>query len=69
MLSLVQLGSLEQLSERLPGHEAVCELQQLFQLAEAYGFAEWLEFDPSIVRGLAYYTGTPKRLLALRSAP
>ncbi len=30
---------------------------QLFEIAEAYGFADWLIFDASVVRGLAYYTG------------
>lgn len=38
--------------------EAVQELERLFSLAEAYGFASWLVFDSSVVRGLAYYTGT-----------
>ncbi len=33
------------------------ELQRLFQLLEAYGCADWLVFDASIMRGLAYYTG------------
>lgn len=37
---------------------AVEELQQLFALADAYGFSDWLVFDVSVVRGLAYYTGT-----------
>jgi len=36
---------------------AVQELKQLFELAEAYGLAEWLVLDLSVVRGLAYYTG------------
>ena len=34
------------------------ELRQLFDLAAAYDFADWLTFDASLVRGLAYYTGT-----------
>jgi histidyl-tRNA synthetase len=38
-------------------HEGVRELRQLFSLAADYGIAEWLRFDPSLVRGLAYYTG------------
>ena len=38
-------------------HAAVVELRQLFALAAAYGIAEWLVFDASVVRGLAYYTG------------
>lgn len=33
------------------------ELQQLFKLLDAYGCAEWIQFDASIMRGLAYYTG------------
>ena len=37
--------------------EAVADLKQLFSLAEKFGYAEWIEFDASIVRGLAYYTG------------
>ncbi|KAG0591150.1 hypothetical protein KC19_1G153900 [Ceratodon purpureus] len=37
---------------------AVTELKQLFALAEGYGFQDWLHFDASVVRGLAYYTGT-----------
>ena len=36
---------------------AVAELRALRTLAEGYGISEWLEFDGSIVRGLAYYTG------------
>jgi histidyl-tRNA synthetase len=38
-------------------HEAVLELRELFALAEGYGYSDWLQFDASIVRGLAYYTG------------
>ena len=34
------------------------ELNDLFNLLREYGFGEYLEFDFSIVRGLAYYTGT-----------
>jgi len=34
------------------------ELEQLFALSASYGCAQWLRFDPSLVRGLAYYTGT-----------
>jgi histidyl-tRNA synthetase len=33
------------------------ELERLFELLDAYGLAERVEFDASIVRGLAYYTG------------
>jgi histidyl-tRNA synthetase len=37
--------------------EAIADLRRLFTLAEAYGYAEWLVLDASVVRGLAYYTG------------
>lgn len=37
--------------------EAVSDLKQLFSLADKYGFSEWIQFDASVVRGLAYYTG------------
>ena len=33
------------------------ELVELFHLAEIAGFAEALEFDISVIRGLSYYTG------------
>ena len=39
------------------GAEAVADLRRLWALAEGYGYAEWLVFDASVVRGLAYYTG------------
>lgn len=37
--------------------EEVKEMLRLFELSEAYGFRDWLVFDASVVRGLAYYTG------------
>jgi histidyl-tRNA synthetase len=37
--------------------EAVKQLEQLLTLCEAYGISEWVVFDASVVRGLAYYTG------------
>jgi histidyl-tRNA synthetase len=38
-------------------HEGVKDLKRVFELAEAYGFKDWLVFDPTVVRGLSYYTG------------
>ena len=35
----------------------VDELKRLFELADDYGFGDWLVFDASVVRGLADYTG------------
>eukprot|EP00899_Mesostigma_viride_P002862 jgi/Mesvir1/12577/Mv10327-RA.1 len=59
ILQSMQIQSLDAL-EALLGAEspALAELRQLFVLAEAYGYADWLKFDASVVRGLAYYTGT-----------
>lgn len=37
--------------------EAIADLKQLFSLAEKFGYSEWIQFDASVVRGLAYYTG------------
>lgn len=54
-LAVTEVGELEGLlgSE----NEAVQDLKRLFALAEAYGYADYLVFDASVVRGLAYYTG------------
>ena len=45
--------------EEILGKEsaAVTELTSLFSALDAYGISGWIEFDASIVRGLAYYTG------------
>jgi histidyl-tRNA synthetase len=37
--------------------EAVDQVKRLFALAQDYGIADYLVFDASVVRGLAYYTG------------
>jgi len=58
ILAALSLRSLDELATVLgPEHKVVVELNELFALAEAYGIADWLVFDASIVRGLAYYTG------------
>jgi histidyl-tRNA synthetase len=44
----------EMRSAIIPGSE----LGQLFAAVEAMGLGDWVDFDPTIVRGLAYYTGT-----------
>jgi histidyl-tRNA synthetase len=36
---------------------AVLQLTKLMTLCEAYGIEDWILFDASVVRGLAYYTG------------
>jgi histidyl-tRNA synthetase len=45
--------SLDEIAD-LPGG---AELITLFKNAKDYGIADWIEFDPTVVRGLAYYTG------------
>lgn len=59
ILEVMACRSIDELQAALGPSEAVAELQLLFQLAEGYGYGEWLEYDASVVRGLAYYTGAP----------
>ncbi|KAK6149058.1 hypothetical protein DH2020_016583 [Rehmannia glutinosa] len=58
LLQILSVKSLTKLEEKLGSSvEALADLKQLFSLAEKYGYSEWIQFDASIVRGLAYYTG------------
>jgi len=58
IVATMSLQSLDELQDVLGAdHEAVRELQELFSLAQGYGYERWLQFDASVVRGLAYYTG------------
>ncbi|XP_021669094.2 histidine--tRNA ligase, chloroplastic/mitochondrial isoform X2 [Hevea brasiliensis] len=58
LLRVLSIKSLTKLEEILGGPgEAVADLKQLFSLAEKFGYSEWIQFDASVVRGLAYYTG------------
>jgi hypothetical protein len=57
ILQVMGCRSLAALRETLGPCSALADLEQLFALAEGYGFAQWLECDASVVRGLAYYTG------------
>jgi len=56
--SILSIKNLDELTNSL-GKEssAVSELNSLFDSIDSYGILEWVEFDASIVRGLAYYTG------------
>ncbi len=53
-LALREAGDLRNLKEENGGKES---LLSLFQLLEASGIGPYCEFDPTIVRGLDYYTG------------
>lgn len=59
VLACPDLNALRELAAKAGVAEGsgMTELEQVFSLAEAYGFGEWLKFDASLVRGLAYYTG------------
>ncbi|GAX26234.1 histidyl-tRNA synthetase [Fistulifera solaris] len=58
ILQALQMESLVALAEYVgadtPGLQ---DIQRLFLLAKDYGIADYLVFDASVVRGLAYYTG------------
>lgn len=54
----LSLKSIDEIGERIGAeHEAVTELRSFFEMVAAYGYGEWIVFDASVVRGLAYYTG------------
>jgi histidyl-tRNA synthetase len=58
IVELTSLRSLDEVAVALgEEHQGVRDLRQLFSLAEDYGYRPWLQFDVSLVRGLAYYTG------------
>ncbi|GFP80809.1 histidine--tRNA ligase [Phtheirospermum japonicum] len=58
LLQILSVKSLAKLEEKLGDSvDALADLKQLFSLAEKYGYSDWIQFDASIVRGLAYYTG------------
>ncbi|KAL5699336.1 histidine--tRNA ligase [Ranunculus cassubicifolius] len=58
LLKVLSVKSLSKLEEILGSSgAAVSDLKQLFSLADQFGYSDWIEFDASIVRGLAYYTG------------
>jgi histidyl-tRNA synthetase len=58
IVSTLGLSEVSDIASALGGESpAVAELTELFELASAYGISDWLAFDASVVRGLAYYTG------------
>ena len=58
IMAAMQVRSIQDLANLLgEDNTAVQQLQRLFELAAGYGYDDWLVFDASIVRGLAYYTG------------
>ena len=58
LLAAMAIRSIDDLTTLLGNdNSAVQELARLLELARGYGYADWLEVDVSVVRGLAYYTG------------
>ena len=53
--SFEQIPSLFSLNDK--AKDSIDELQQLFELLDRMGIADFCQFDIAIVRGLAYYTG------------
>ncbi|MEE2831302.1 MAG: histidine--tRNA ligase [Candidatus Latescibacterota bacterium] len=58
VLEVASCTCLEDAEKFVGGDNGLDDVQRLFDLGASYGIAEWLRFDPSLVRGLAYYTGT-----------
>ena len=58
VIAWLGLRKVEDTAQHVPGDSrAYADLQQLFDLLDAYGLSDRVLFDASIVRGLAYYTG------------
>jgi histidyl-tRNA synthetase len=59
LLGFLEVRDLAEARRRLPeaAGPALADLAGLFELLDAYGVADRVVFDASIVRGLAYYTG------------
>jgi len=58
LTSVLTSNSIEAITEVLgEDSEAVKELNQFMKLTDAYAISDWILFDASVVRGLAYYTG------------
>jgi histidyl-tRNA synthetase len=61
---LVEAGLTEAQVDRIvallgePSYDGFSDLVELFDLLKEYGLTRYCQFDPSIVRGLAYYTST-----------
>jgi histidyl-tRNA synthetase len=58
ILKALQAPTIDALAEHIGSEtEAIGQVKRLFELAKDYGIADYLIFDASVVRGLAYYTG------------
>jgi len=58
ILRALEAPSIEELAHQIgTDSKAISEVKRLFELADEYGIGDYLIFDASVVRGLAYYTG------------
>jgi histidyl-tRNA synthetase len=58
LLQVLTNKSIDSLKETLgEDSKAVQQLTNFLELCEGYGVSDWIVFDASVVRGLAYYTG------------
>eukprot|EP00559_Dactyliosolen_fragilissimus_P007371 CAMPEP_0184871038 /NCGR_PEP_ID=MMETSP0580-20130426/39650_1 /TAXON_ID=1118495 /ORGANISM="Dactyliosolen fragilissimus" /LENGTH=507 /DNA_ID=CAMNT_0027373479 /DNA_START=140 /DNA_END=1663 /DNA_ORIENTATION=- len=58
LTSVLTNNSIESIASVLsPDSAAVKQLSQLMDLCKSYSIDDWILFDASVVRGLAYYTG------------
>ena len=58
VVNLLSVKELDEAARRAPKDStAIAELRRLLELLDAYGLADRVVFDASVVRGLAYYTG------------
>jgi len=59
IMSATTAGSLDEFAKiaKVEDSPEIEEMRLLFELCEQYGIGDWIQFDASVVRGLAYYTG------------
>jgi histidyl-tRNA synthetase len=58
VVDLLSVKELDEAARRAPKNStAIADLRRLLELLDAYGLADRVVFDASVVRGLAYYTG------------
>ena len=57
VLEVASCTCLEEAEKLVAGDNGLEQVRRLFDLCSSYGIVGWLRFDPSLVRGLAYYTG------------
>ncbi|KAJ1436624.1 hypothetical protein B484DRAFT_325004, partial [Ochromonadaceae sp. CCMP2298] len=58
LVDALQIKTIDEFALRLGADSpGVADILRLQELLEGYGVGQWVQFDASVVRGLAYYTG------------